>query len=82
MKNRKLVCFIVVIIILIAVIVGIYKAKYNSNYLYNEDGTISDGHQEIINRIRATENDEKRKEQIDFFLNCNRITQEEANELY
>jgi len=76
MKNKK------IIIIICAVGFGILKARYNPNYLYNQDGTIVDGHQELIEHLKSIEDAEERKKQVDFSLEQNIITPEEANELY
>ena len=58
------------------------RAKYNENYLYDENGTIVDGKSDLINNIKSTEDKNERKNKIDFFLKGNVITQDEANELY
>ena len=52
------------------------------NYLYNQDGTITDGKSELINHIKSIEDVNERKNQIDYSVQQNILTQQEANELY
>ena len=44
-------------------------ATHSDKYLYNLDGTISDGKSELINHLKSIEDDSKRKNQIDFLFN-------------
>ncbi len=80
MKNKKILIISIVIIIICAIGYGIYRL-YNS-YLFSEDGSISDGHADLINALKSVEDEEERKRQIDFSLESNLITKKEANELY
>ena len=82
MKNKKVIIILFIALVICAIIFGVFKATHNPNYLYNEDGTISDGHKDLIEHLKNVENDAERKKQIDFSLEQNIITQEEANELY
>lgn len=82
MKNKKALIVIVIIILLIAIGFGIIKARYNANYLYNDQGTISNGKQDLIEHLKNVEDLEERKKQIDFSVSQNILTQEEANDLY
>ncbi len=82
MKNKKIIIIFVIIILAVAIIFGVLRAKYNENYLYDENGTIVDGKSDLINNIKSTEDKNERKNKIDFFLKGNVITQDEANELY
>ena len=80
MKNKKILIISVIILILLAIILGIYKVR--TSYMYNEDGTLSDAHTELIEHLKELENDEERRNKIDFCVEEKLITQEEANELY
>ena len=82
MKNKKIIGILVIILIICAVAFGIFKATHNENYLYNPDGTISDGHQDLLERLKNVSEAEERQKQIDFCLEQNLITQEEADRLY
>lgn len=82
MKNKKVIILVLVIVMILAVIFGFYIATHNKNYLYNQDGTIYDGHKDLINRLKEIENDEERKNMIDSAVEQNFITQQEANALY
>ena len=79
MKNKKIIIALV-IIILVSIIFGVYKVR--TSYLFNEDGTITDGQSELINHLKSIENKEERWEQINFSLEQNIINEEQANELY
>ena len=83
-KNNKKAIIIAILVILVVVAIGfgIFKATHDENYLYNEDGTIIDGKSELVNHLKAIEDSNERKKQIDFSVEHNIITQEEANELY
>lgn len=80
MKNKRILIIAICIIIICAIGYGVYGV-YKS-YLFNENGTISDGHADLINALKKVENNEERKKQIDFSLEYNLITEKEANELY
>ena len=83
MKNKKIIISIILIILVIVAIgFGIFKATHNENYLYNQDGTMTDGKSELINHLKSIEDTNERKNQIDFSVQQNIITQQEANELY
>jgi len=82
MKNKKFIIIFIVIVIAVAVVFGIFMATHNPNYLYNEDGKIEDGHEELIEHLKEIEDTEERKKQIDFSLEQNIITKEEAEKLY
>lgn len=80
MKNKKIIVISIIIIAIVALGFGIYKI-YDS-YLFNEDGTVVDGHKDLIEHLKSIEDKEERKKQVDFSLEQNIITQSEANEIY
>ena len=83
MSNKKILIIIAVVLLLVcAVVFGIYKATHNEDYLYDSNGNIIDGREELIEHLKDVEDAEERKKQIDFSVESNIITQEEANELY
>jgi len=82
MKDKKIIIIALVIVLVCAIAFGVYKATHSENYLYNQDGTISDEHADLINHLKGIEDKEERKKQVDFSLESNIITQEEANQLY
>ena len=83
MNNKKaIIGIILIVLVIVAIIFGIFKATHNENYLYNQDGTIPNGKGALINHLKSIEDTNERKNQIDFSLQQNIITQEEANELY
>lgn len=82
MKNNKKMLIIAIIIIIIILAIGFGICKIHNDYMFNEDGTLSDGHTELLQHLRNIEDKEERKKQVDFSLESNIITQEEAKELY
>lgn len=80
MKNKKVIIIFIICLIILAILFATFKI-YNS-YMFNDDGTLSDGHTELIEHLKSVKDKEERKKQIDFSLESNIITQEEANELY
>lgn len=83
MSNKKILIIIAVVLLLVcAVVFGIYKATHNEDYLYDSNGNIIDGREELIKHLKDVEDAEERKKQIDFSVESNIITQEEANNLY
>ena len=83
MNSKKMLVIIAVVILLVcAVVFGIYKATHNEDYLYDSNGNIINGREELIEHLKDIEDTEERKKQIDFSVESNIITQEEANELY
>ena len=83
-KNVKKVVIgiILAILVIVAIGFGIFKATHNEDYLYNQDGTVVDGKKDLIESIKKMENAEERKNKIDFSVEHNILTQQEANELY
>lgn len=83
MKNKKFLIIGIIVIIVLAIIigVGVSKSKLEDN-LFNQDGTVVDGHKELIDHLKSIEDGEERKKQVDFSLQQNIITQEEADILY
>ncbi|MEI3394659.1 MAG: hypothetical protein V8R82_02980 [Clostridia bacterium] len=83
MNNKKTIIIVILVILVVCAIgFGIFKATHNENYLYNQDGTITDGKSELINHIKSIEDVNERKNQIDYSVQQNILTQQEANELY
>ena len=83
MNNKKTIIIVILVILVVcAICFGIFKATHNENYLYNQDGTITDGKSELINHIKSIEDVNERKNQIDYSVQQNILTQQEANELY
>lgn len=78
--KKSIILLSIFIIIILAVIICIVKA--HSNYLYNEDGTLTDGHAELIENLKKTEDEETKKKKTDFYLQQNVLTQDEADEIY
>ena len=74
--------FIIYIVFYIISVVLQIKATHNEDYLYNQDGTVVDGKKDLIESIKKMENTEERKNKIDFSVEHNILTQQEANELY
>ena len=83
MNNKKTIIIVILVILVVCAIgSGIFKATHYENYLYNQDGTITDGKSELINHIKSIEDVNERKNQIDYSVQQNILTQQEANELY
>ena len=83
MNNKKFIIgTILAILVIVAIGFGFFKATHNENYLYNQDGTVVDGKKDLINHLKSIEDIHERKKKIDFSVQQNIITQEEANELY
>lgn len=83
MKNKKYLIIGLISIIIIAIIFSLYMSKEKlGTFLFTLDGTVTDGHQDLINHLKQIEDKEERKKQIDFSLEQNIISQEEADSLY
>ena len=79
MKNKKVMIIIsVVLLIVIAIIIGIYK--FYSSYMFNEDGTvISNSNNLYYEKLNTLSGDERIK-LIEFGVEHNIITRQEADE--
>lgn len=79
MKNKKVMIIIsVVLLIVIAIIMGIHK--FYSSYLFNEDGTVlSSSYNLYYEQLNNLSGDERIK-LIEFGVEQNIITREEADE--
>ena len=79
MKNKKVMIIIsVVLLIVIAIIIGIYK--FYSSYMFNEDGTvISNSYNLYYEKLNTLSRDERIK-LIEFGVENNIITRQEADE--
>jgi len=83
MNNKKVIIgLILTILVIVAIAFGVFKATHNESYLYNQDGTVVDGKKDLIDSIKKMDNAEERKQKIDFSVEHNILTQQEANELY
>lgn len=83
MNNKKvIIAIILAIVLIVSIVFGIFKATHHEDYLYNQDGTVIDGKKDLIESIKKIENAEERKNKIDFSVEHNILTQQEANELY
>ncbi len=84
MKSKKFfIIGAIIIIIVVGAVVGYHIIQVNlGNFLFSQSGEIVDGHKDLMEHLKNIEDKEERKKQIDFSLQQNIITQEEANELY
>lgn len=80
MKNKMILIIVIAIIVICSIILGVYKIY--SSYLFNEDGTIVDGKAELIEHIKSIQDSDERAKQVNFILEKNLITTEEAKTLY
>ena len=80
MKNKYVVMGMV-IIIAVAAIWGVYEV-YNSIMFRNSGEVVSNEPNSIIKFIKNIGDKNLRRQQIELYLERNRITQEEANILY
>lgn len=80
MDNKKKIIIAVIIVVLIALVLGGYKIA--TSYLFTSNGKITDGKVEVIEHLKSIEDTSERKKQIDYSVEQNIITQEEANKLY
>lgn len=81
MKSKKILIILLIVVAISAVGFGIFRAKYNENYLYNNDGTIADGHKDLLEHLKNVQDKEEKEKQIKYALDNNLITQEEAEQL-
>ena len=77
---KRYIIITISIIVVITIVLGIYKIT--SSYLFKDKTEITDSKSELINHIKNIDNDEERRNQIDYSIEQNLITQQEANELY
>ena len=78
--NKKYIIIAISIIVIIAICFGIYKIA--SSYMFENRTHITDSKAELIEHIKNINNNEERKKQIDYSVEQNLITQQEANGLY
>ncbi len=82
MKNKKIIITAVIIITICAVLFGIFRTFFNSNYLYDENGHISHGDIEnVLEYVNGIDDKEKRAYLINSLVERKILTQKEANEL-
>lgn len=79
MDKKKKIIIAILIIILVALFFGGYKII--TSYLFNSNGKITDGKAEVIEHLKSIEDENGRKKQIDYSIEKNIITQEEADNL-
>ena len=79
MKNKKVMIIIsVVLLIVIAIIIGIYK--FYSSYMFNEDGTVISNSYNLYYEKLNTLSEDERIKLIEFGVEHNIITRQEADE--
>ena len=83
MNSKKIIYISLIIIALVILSVILYFSLIQPTLIINHDGSItSTGKNDLIVHLREIKDTESRKNQIDFALEQNLITQEEANTLY
>ena len=83
MNSKKIIYISLIIIALVILSVILYFSLIQPTLVINHDGSItSTGKNDLIVHLREIKDTESRKNQIDFALEQNLITQEEANSLY
>lgn len=82
-KNKVFIIGAIVVIIILGVVYGINIMRVKlGDYLFNKDGTVVDGHADLIEHLKGIEDATERRKQIDFAVEKNIITEEEAETLY
>lgn len=81
MKNKKIILVLIIIVVILAIAFAIYEF-YTSRLIGVDGKLLPNAHEELINHIANTENEAVKHNMINFSLESNLITQEEANALY
>ena len=83
MKKDKTIIIFIIIIIIVAVLSGICKimTSYMIEEDYKKETKIEDGGNDLIKYLNKIENEEERKERVEWYLEANKITEEEAKEI-
>lgn len=84
-RNKKVIIIIFTVIIICGILGGVYAFITTKKVEQNENipsGHVEDGKTQLIEKIKSVQDAEERKRQVDFALQYNIITQEEANRLY
>lgn len=82
MKNKKIAIIFIVIVIIVAILTGIYKIM--TSYMFknnNKEITIEDSENKLIRYLDNIENKEEKREQVELYLEANKITEQEAKEI-
>lgn len=79
--SKKTTITIIVILTAVAVL-GVLGYYVLSTNMWTTDGNVAtDGHTEMIEDLKNIEDPQKKEDKVNFFLNSNAITQEEADEI-
>ena len=83
MKNKKIVIVFIIIVIIVAIITGIIKimSYYAFKGSLKQEIKIDDGDNKLINHLNKIENNEEKKEKVQWYLEANKITEQEAKEI-
>lgn len=82
MKNKKVIIIVSMVLIILAVIFY-FAFIHGKSLIISEDGKFySTAKEDLIEHLKSIEETESRRKQIDFALEHNLITQEEAESLY
>lgn len=69
MKNKKFLIIAILAIIIIAIIIGVNVTnKKVGDFLFSTDGTVVDGHKDLINHLKNIEDSEERKKRDWLFI--------------
>lgn len=83
MKNKKIAIIFIVIVIILAILAGIYKIM--TSYMFEikdkSEVKIEEGNNKLINYLKSIENSQEKKEQVELYLEENKITEQEAKEI-
>ncbi len=83
MKNKKIAIAFIIIVLITAILTGIYKimTSYAFKGRPNQEIKIDDGDNKLINHLNKIENNEEKKEKVQWYLEANKITEQEAKEI-
>lgn len=79
MENKRAIAITIILIALAIIVVAGYKL--GTSYMWNEDETITDAKEQLIQHLKDEEDPTKKLEQVKLYLEANKITQAEADEI-
>jgi len=89
MNRKSLLVIALIVISIIAIVSIIFNIRliniineFPLTAIELDGGTVPSGKQALIDKIKSCTDAESRKKQADFAVQCNILTQDEANSLY
>lgn len=81
MKNKKIAIIFIIIVIIVAILAGMYKIMTSYMFKVDDNIEIENGEDKLVEYLKGIEDIERKESQVEWYLETNKITEEQAKEI-